>query len=173
MAFSRTILATGVATAALVCTLAGAALAQGGPGQGGPGMGGPAGDRPHVERDGEHHHSRFASRQLGLLDTDGDGSASRAEIAAEHGRLLGAADVDGDGQLSPDEFRRRGSFFIRLGTTTFFDLIDTNGDQKISIEELNQPMERWFARRDSNNDGNIDQDEFSQERRSFGPRHHR
>ena len=70
-----------------------------------------------------------------------------------------------------DEFRRRGTFFIRLGTTTFFDLIDANGDQQISQDELNQPMERWFVRKDSNNDGNIDAEEFSQGRPSFGRRH--
>jgi Ca2+-binding EF-hand superfamily protein len=40
-------------------------------------------------------------------------------------------------------------------------LIDANGDQQISVEELNQPMERWFARRDSNSDGNIDTEEFN------------
>ncbi len=105
-----------------------------------------------------------------ILDTDGSGAASREEISAELGRLLVAADVDGDGRLSADEFRRRGSTFIRLGTVTFFDLIDANGDQQISEEELNQPMERWFARRDANNDRSIDLEEFSQERRPFARR---
>ncbi|RZV45954.1 MAG: hypothetical protein EX258_10140, partial [Sphingomonadaceae bacterium] len=56
-------------------------------------------------------------------------------------------------------------------TTTFFDLIDTNGDQQITTEELNQPMERWFARRDGNGDGNIDAEEFNQERKAFKRRH--
>ncbi len=147
----------GVVTGALVLGLATVALAQS------------ESDRSVRERG--QGHSRHSARQLEILDTDGNGMASRDEIASEQGRLLGAADVDGDGLLSPDEFRRRGSFFIRLGTTTFFDLIDANGDQHISVEELNQPMERWFARRDGNSDGNIDIEEFNQGRRSFGRRH--
>lgn len=165
MSFSRKSGLTGLLTGALVLGLATSALAQGGPPRHG-------GEAPNMAQDGgPGMHSRHGTRQLDMLDTDGNDMVSREEIAAEHGRLLGAADVDGDGQLSPDEFRRRGTFFIRLGTTTFFDLIDTNGDQHISVEELNQPMERWFTRRDSNSDGNIDGEEFNQERRSFGGRH--
>jgi Ca2+-binding EF-hand superfamily protein len=159
----------GVVAGVLVIGLATSALAQGGPQRSGPGS---DGDRPAFGRDGgPGGHSRFSARQLAILDTNGDGVLSQEEIAAEHGRLLGAADVDGDGQLSADEFRRRGTFFIRLGTTTFFDLIDANGDQQISQEELNQPMGRWFVRKDTNNDGNIDAEEFSEGRRSFGRRH--
>lgn len=170
MSFPRKSGLTGLIAGFLALGLATTALAQGSPGQ-------PGGERPSVGREGGHGGSsgggRHASRQLEILDTNGNGSASQEEISGELGRLLGAADVDGDGQLSPDEFRRRGSFFIRLGTTTFFDLIDTNGDQQISDEELKQPMERWFVRRDGNSDGNIDAEEFNQERRSFGGRRHR
>lgn len=157
----------GIAASALAIGLTTAAIAQGSPGPGP----GPGSEGPSASADRGPTHGHFASRQLDILDTDNSGGASQEEISAELGRLLGAADVDGDGQLSPDEFRRRGTFFIRLGTTTFFDLIDANGDQQISSEELNQPMERWFARRDANNDGNIDAEEFSQGRHSFGRRH--
>jgi hypothetical protein len=167
MPFPRKSAFTGLVTSALVLGLATTALAQGGPERPGP-----DGDRPMMGREGGPQSGGHRSRQLEILDTDGNGTANREEISGELGRLLGAADVDGNGQLSPDEFRRRGSFFIRLGTTTFFDLIDTNGDQQISNEELNQPMERWFNRRDGNSDGNIDSEEFNQEGRSSG-RHHR
>ena len=157
----------GFVAGALVIGLATSALAQGGPQGSGPG-----GDRPAFgHHGGSGGPSRFSARQLAILDTNGDGVVSQEEIAAEHGRLLGAADIDGDGQLSADEFRRRGTFFIRLGTTTFFDLIDVNGDQQISQDELNQPMGRWFVRKDTNKDGNIDAEEFSQGRPSFGKRH--
>lgn len=165
MSFSRKSGLVGLTAGALVLGLATSALAQGGPPR-------PGSEAPNLAQgDGTGGHSRHGARQLDILDTDGNGMATREEIAGEHGRLLGAADVDGDGKLSPDEFRRRGTFFIRLGTTTFFDLIDANGDQQISVDELNQPMDRWFVRRDSNSDGNIDTEEFNQERRSFGKRH--
>lgn len=148
----------GAATGALILGLATAAVAQGASERPGP-----AGAHP-----GTSHHG---SRQLTLLDTDGNGSANKAEISAELGRLLGAADVNGDSKLSADEFSRRGSFFLRLGTTTFFDLIDANGDQQITQEELNQPMERWFTRRDTNSDGNIDNEEFGKQRHGSKKRH--
>ena len=48
------------------------------------------------------------SRTLSLLDTDGDGEISLAEIRAEQALLIAAADLNGDGKLSVDEFRRRG-----------------------------------------------------------------
>ena len=166
MSFPRKSGLAGIIAGALALGLATSALAQSGPERPSP-----DGDRPALGREGSPGSPRNGGRQLEILDTDGSGAASREEISGELGRLLGAADVDGNGQLSPDEFRRRGSFFIRLGTTTFFDLIDTNGDQQISNEELNQPMERWFARRDVNSDGNIDSEEFNQRRRSFGRRH--
>lgn len=169
MAFPRNSCLAGILAATMALSLAGPAIAQGGPdrdgGRPGPGMHRDD-DARESGREGGRFHGRMA-RQLQILDTDGDGVASQAEIAAEHARLLTAADVDGDGQLSPDEFLRRGSFFLRLGTTSFFDLLDTDGDQKISVDELNQPMERWFARRDANTDGNIDAEEFSQGRHPF------
>ncbi len=49
---------------------------------------------------------RRAARFLRILDTDGDGSVSLAEIGAEQQRLVAASDLDGDGALSVDEFRR-------------------------------------------------------------------
>ena len=48
------------------------------------------------------------SRTFSLLDTDGGGEISLAEIRAEQALLIAAADLNGDGKLSVDEFRRRG-----------------------------------------------------------------
>lgn len=104
------------------------------------------------------------SRMIRLLDTDGDGKVSLAEIAAEQGRLIGASDLDGNGTLSPDEFRRRGGLFQRLGTTTLFDLMDADGDRSLSAEEIAKPSERWFSRYDANSDGQLDTNEIPMRR---------
>ena len=95
------------------------------------------------------------ARFMMLLDTNGDNKVTLDEIGAEQRRLIGAADVDGNGSLSVDEFRRRGRLFQRLGTTTLFDLLDVNGDQKLTAAEVSAPSRRWFTRYDADNDGSM------------------
>lgn len=101
-------------------------------------------------------------RILRILDTDNDGKVSLEEIQAEQKRLIGAADLDGDSKLSVEEFRRRGRWFQRLHTTTLFDLMDANGDQVLSAEEILNPSARWLKRYDKDGDGSISADEVPQ-----------
>ena len=96
----------------------------------------PSGDRPN------HQVERF----MMIYDTNGDGTVSAAEIAAEQTRLFGAVDVDGDGKLSVAEFRRRGRLIMRTGGATLFDMLDVNGDQQVTAEELHGPKARWLRR---------------------------
>lgn len=110
-------------------------------------------------------------RILNILDTNGDGKVTLDEIEAEQKRLIGAADLNGDGKLSVDEFRRRGRWFQRLHTTTLFDLMDADGDQVLSAEEIAAPSARWFKRYDKNADGGLVTDEVPQLQKSN--RHHR
>ena len=107
---------------------------------------------------------RRAARFLRIFDTDGNGSVSLAEIQAEQKRIAGAADVDGDGVLSVDEFRRRGRLIRSLGATSLFDMLDTDGDWKVTSVEIAAPSARWFKRYDANGDGAIAADELPQRR---------
>lgn len=138
-----------------VALAGGGALAQGNRGNGG----GPQGDRPNA-----------GQRMIEFLDTNGDGKLSLEEIAAEQDRLFAAADVNGDGKLSADEFRRRGSWFQRMRTTTLFDLSDVNADQSIDPDEIKNPSARWFARYDANGDGVLEASELPQRRWGRGRR---
>lgn len=122
----------------------------------------------------ETRMKRFAERRIRLLDTDGDGKISVAEITAEEKRLFAAADVNGDGKLSDEEFRRRGRWFVELGTTSFFDMMDADGDGHLSVQELTGPSERWFKRYDVDTSGTIEADEYVRSRtRGHGDREHR
>ena len=104
------------------------------------------------------------ARFLRIFDTDGNGSVSLAEIQAEQKRIAGAADVNGDGVLSVDEFRRRGRLIRSLGATSLFDMLDTDGDRKVSQAEIEAPSARWFKRYDANGDGAVATDELPQRR---------
>ncbi len=116
----------GAAAMAIVLGATGAATAQSRP----------PGDRPN------HRVEQF----MMIYDTNGDGTVSQAEVAAEQTRLFGAVDVDGDGKLSVAEFRRRGRLIMRTGGATLFDMLDVNGDQQVTVEELNGPKARWLKR---------------------------
>jgi hypothetical protein len=52
--------------------------------------------------------------------------------------------------------------FMQLRVMTLFDLIDVNGDGKLTKEELAAPAGRWFKRYDKNGDGFIAADEMPQ-----------
>ena len=110
------------------------------------------------------------ARFLRIFDTDGNGSVSLPEIRAEQKRIAGAADVNGDGVLSVDEFRRRGRLIRSLGATSLFDMLDTDGDRKVSQAEIEAPSARWFKRYDANGDGAVATDELPQRRWRRGPR---
>lgn len=121
-------------------------------------------DGKHKAYGGKHHrrHKRGHGmrRAFKLLDTNGDGKVSMAEIAAEQKRLLAAADVDGNGTLSADEFRRRGRLIMSLRTWTFFDMMDADGNGELSAAELNGPAGRWLKRKDGDKSGDLTREEI-------------
>ena len=127
----------------------------------------PAPDGPKTIRagkDGRDGMGWRAARFIRIFDTDGSGSVSIREIRAEQKRIAGAADVDGDGVLSVEEFLRRGRLIRSLGATSLFDMLDTDGDRKVSPSEIAAPSARWFNRYDANGDGAIAADELPRRR---------
>ncbi len=106
--------------------------------------------------------SRRTQRFMRLYDLDGDGKVSPKEIASDQSRILGAIDLNNDKGLSVDEMRRRGRSLQIWQSVTLFDLLDTNGDQKVSAAELEAPMQRWFKRYDTNGDGDMEASEVPQ-----------
>jgi hypothetical protein len=63
-----------------------------------------------------------------------------------------------------NEMRRRGRNPRIWRSATLFELLDTNGNQKVSVQELSAPMKRWFKRYDANGDGFIVNNEVKNKR---------
>ena len=137
---------------------------------GGPRAAGPARamERGHARDDRASRHERRRARRMArrmeILDTNTDGKITLAEIEGELKRLGFAADVNGDGKISADEFRRRGRWFLRLRTVSFFDMLDANGDGQITTAELTAPSGRWFARKDENKDKALTGEELNKDK---------
>ena len=105
---------------------------------------------------------------LSFLDLNGDGQIAAEEIANEQERLFLAIDVNADGMISVDEFRRNGRLLLALNVTTFFDMMDVDGNKSLAIEEILQPAARWLGRYDSDADGALSIEEITAARLGTG-----
>jgi Ca2+-binding EF-hand superfamily protein len=110
------------------------------------------------------------------LDEDGDGLVTSEEVPEERkqlfDRLLSRADQDQDGQLTREEFmavqegsqsrqgRRQGGG-RRFDPERMFERMDTNGDGKITRDEIPEQAPPMLERLDSNGDGAITREELS------------
>lgn len=108
--------------------------------------------------------TRRAQRFIEFYDANGDGKATLDEIVADQGRLFGAIDTDGDKALSVAEVKRRGRLLRMRRTTTLFDLLDANGDGRLTQTEISAPTRRWFKRYDANGNGEMEASELPQRR---------
>ena len=98
---------------------------------------------------------------IASFDSDHDGRTSRAELNEALLRSFAAADRDGDGQLGYIEYS--GWATTWLGSATALPgpyAIDSNGDDRISREELLAEFGRHFMRLDRDSDGAISHGEL-------------
>jgi len=123
----RIFLATASLAAVAMVTLPAMAGPRGGPGSG-PGM--------------------MKDRMVEMMDTDGDGKVSDAEIKAHKAAMFVAIDTDGDGQLSQDELSAHQEV-MRAQMQARFE--ERSGDR----------VDYMFERYDTNKDGSITRDEVT------------
>lgn len=101
------------------------------------------------------------------LDTNGDGSISKAEIEARASERFKAVDANNDGFVTSEELeanaaenekKRKGR-----GAERMMKRMDADNDGKLSMEEMSKRAgaERMFDRLDADNDGAISKEEFA------------
>ncbi len=104
------------------------------------------------------------------LDVDKDGALSASEIE-NASKTLAKLDKNGDGQLSAEELRPDFAAMAREGMpgkkgqeggrskemmVRMFDTRDTNGDGKLTGDEIPERLQGMMSRIDENSDGSID-----------------
>jgi Ca2+-binding EF-hand superfamily protein len=90
----------------------------------------------------------FPGEAIALIDTDGDGIITGAEIDAFAVAILPAMDANEDGTVTTDEL-------APILTAEQITTIDTNGDGIISAEELTVVLRADFAAADLDGNGTL------------------
>jgi Ca2+-binding EF-hand superfamily protein len=95
------------------------------------------------------------------LDTDGDGTVTREEMAAEVERTFAGYDRNQDGKLLADEYGGPGGVRSAMGgfVKQHAQEIDADGDGAITGGELQGIALRMFDKADPNRDGKLASDE--------------
>ncbi len=93
---------------------------------------------------------------IAAWDTDGDGKTSRAELTAGVERSFRAIDTGGSGRLGYIEFADWAERFLgdRNALPSPF-AVDRNGDNIITLMELQTAIAHEFDRFDANHDGTV------------------
>jgi len=106
---------------------------------------------------------------LATFDADADGRTSRSEMEAGVRRSVGAIDVNGAGKLRYLDFAEWALRWLgdRNALPSPFE-VDSNGDDAVSLSELQAWFATTFARLDRNHDGVLSRAELLTIRASFG-----
>lgn len=119
---------------------------------------------------GKGHGGRHGggAAMLRLLDADGDGEISRAELEEGAFSRLQANDANGDGALSVDEFQAVWAEMTRSRMVDAFQHVDEDGDGSMTRAEIQAQLDMMMRRMDRNEDGKLSPDD-----RRGGWGHHR
>ena len=118
--------------------------------------------RMHKQMMGGGMMGGMGSGQMGPLtymkgfDANGDGKVTPEEIRAGMAAKLTEFDANGDGALSITEFETMHSAAIREKMVDRFQMLDSDGDGKVTAEEMTAPakrMEKMMKRRAARMEG--------------------
>ena len=97
---------------------------------------------------------------LRLMDTDKNGSVSRAEFDNFMNKEFDSLDVNHDGQLDANELARLHWNYL---STELLPLMDKDHSGKVSRQEFMSFMNQEFDRLDIRHDGRLDVEELAQQ----------
>ncbi|HEX6218286.1 MAG TPA: EF-hand domain-containing protein, partial [Sphingomicrobium sp.] len=115
----------------------------------------------------EHRKERHAMNREHMferLDTNNDGSISRAEFDAAHAARAARVDRNGDGLRDRRMAGMMGKMHRRMGHFggQMFEMADANKDDRVSLQEAQDAAVRHFDTADANKDGRITREEMIQ-----------
>lgn len=108
----------------------------------------------------EHRHERTA-RLLESFDLDGNGILTQEEVDQARRERFARFDADNDGKLTLQEYEALWLDAMRDHLTRRFERLDGDDDSAVSPEEFVAPFGDVIQRLDTNEDGQITQDEVS------------
>jgi len=107
------------------------------------------------------------------MDTNNDGSISKAEFDAAHSKYFQELDTDKDNKLSMQEMKAGHQTTGKKGEGRGFDAADTDSNGELTREEVKDMprLQKNFDKMDTNKDGKLtraEMDAAMQKRRSAG-----
>ena len=112
-----------------------------------------------------HADARPPQINFETLDINSDGQITQSEFAEHRAARFASVDTNGDGLLSRAELQAQGEARAQKRATRMLERLDSNDDGQLSQEEMAQARrgggpERLFKRVDADGDGVITQAEF-------------
>lgn len=126
--------------------------------------------------DGKRHgmrggHKGHIAERFQKADADSDGAITFEEFSAAMQGPLSNADGDSDGTITVEEavaaMQQRQEERMRRRAERMINRFDSNNDGSLSVEEVNASQERFFARLDRDNNGEIEKDEMRMGRKGY------
>ena len=116
---------------------------------------------------GQERHQMMAGI-MDRMDTNRDGSISRAELDSMRKSEISKHDANGDGNLSLEEFEGLWLSFVRDRMVDGFQKLDRDGDAVITEEEIARPLDRMMSWLDRNDDDKLSKKEMRHKGHRWG-----
>lgn len=108
------------------------------------------------------------ARLIERFDTDQDMALSQAELDAGKAAVFADFDADGNGSLELGEFQALWLDFARPIMVDRFQMLDDDGDARITGDEFERPLALMMRHLDRNRDGKLEPGEMRRRHRGHG-----